>query len=155
MGVATKRKGWGIPTKPAGGLLSDFGKGDPCLRLTGRAVPDRPLRVSSPPWTPFVNPPGRAPGVAISPLTAGSNTRLQREREGLSGPVGGAQAVPEHHYGARPAQPEPHPFGLYFTGGYKPGAPGGNWGFSRHRQQNTGILGAPHTLTGFSRHRLY
>jgi len=40
--------GWsnrGIPTKPAGGLLSDIGDGDPCLRLTGRTLPDRPEMV--------------------------------------------------------------------------------------------------------------
>jgi len=32
----------GIPTKPAGGLLSNIGDDDPCLRLTGRAVLDHP-----------------------------------------------------------------------------------------------------------------
>jgi len=31
-----------IPTKPAGGLLSDIGNGGPCLWLTGHAIPDCP-----------------------------------------------------------------------------------------------------------------
>ena len=45
MGVAGGRSGRRIPTKPVGGLLSDIGGGDPCLRLTGHAVPDRPESV--------------------------------------------------------------------------------------------------------------
>ena len=42
MGVAEDQSGQGIPTKPVGGLLSDVGKDDPCLRLTGRAILDHP-----------------------------------------------------------------------------------------------------------------
>jgi len=45
VGVANGRSDRGIPTKPAGGLLSDIGDGDPCLRLTGRTLPDRPEMV--------------------------------------------------------------------------------------------------------------
>ena len=45
VGVANGRSDRGIPTKPAGGLLSDIGDGDPCLRLTGRTLPDRPEAV--------------------------------------------------------------------------------------------------------------
>jgi len=45
VGVANGRSDRGIPTKPAGGLLSDIGDDDPCLRLTGRALPDRPEMV--------------------------------------------------------------------------------------------------------------
>jgi len=45
VGVADDWNDRGIPTKPAGGLLSDIGRGDPCLRLTGHAVPDRPEHV--------------------------------------------------------------------------------------------------------------
>ena len=48
MGVAIDRSGQGIPTKPVGGLPSDLGDGDPCLRLTGHAVPDRPKVVLHP-----------------------------------------------------------------------------------------------------------
>jgi len=42
VGVASGRSDRGIPTKPAGGLLSNIGDDDPCLRLTGRTLPDRP-----------------------------------------------------------------------------------------------------------------
>jgi len=42
VGVASGLSDRGIPTKPAGGLLSDIGNGVPCLRLTGRTVSDRP-----------------------------------------------------------------------------------------------------------------
>ena len=45
VGVANNRSDCGIPTKPAGGLLSDIGDDDPCLRLTGRTLPDRPEMV--------------------------------------------------------------------------------------------------------------
>jgi len=45
VGVANGRSDRGIPTKPAGGLLSDIGDDDPCLRLTGRTLPDRPETV--------------------------------------------------------------------------------------------------------------
>jgi len=45
VGVANGRSDRGIPTKPAGGLLSDIGEDDPCLRLTGRTLPDRPEMV--------------------------------------------------------------------------------------------------------------
>jgi len=45
VGVTNGRSDRGIPTKPAGGLLSDIGDDDPCLRLTGRALPDRPESV--------------------------------------------------------------------------------------------------------------
>ena len=42
VGVANGRRDHGIPTKPAGGLLSDIGDDDPCLWLTGRTLPDHP-----------------------------------------------------------------------------------------------------------------
>jgi len=42
VGVANSWSDCGIPTKPAGGLLSDIGDDDPCLWLTGRTLPDRP-----------------------------------------------------------------------------------------------------------------
>ena len=42
VGVANGRSDCGIPTKPAGGLLSDIGDDDPCLQLTGHTLPDRP-----------------------------------------------------------------------------------------------------------------
>ena len=42
VGVANDRSDCGIPTKPVGGLLSDIGDDGPCLRLTGRTLPDRP-----------------------------------------------------------------------------------------------------------------
>ena len=42
VGVADDLSDHGIPTKPVGGLLSDIGTSDPCLRLTGHAVPDCP-----------------------------------------------------------------------------------------------------------------
>jgi len=42
VGVTIDQSDRGIPTKPAGGLLSDIGTGDPCLRLTGHTIPDRP-----------------------------------------------------------------------------------------------------------------
>jgi len=42
VGVADDWSSHRIPTKPAGGLLSNIGDGDPCLRLTGRAIPDHP-----------------------------------------------------------------------------------------------------------------
>ena len=45
VGVASGWSDRGIPTKPAGGLLSGVGSDDPRLRLTRRAVPDRPKRV--------------------------------------------------------------------------------------------------------------
>ena len=45
VGVANGRSDRGIPTKPAGGLLSDIGDDGPCLRLTGRTLPDRPEMV--------------------------------------------------------------------------------------------------------------
>ena len=48
MGVASSRSNCGIPTKPAGGLLSNIGVDDPCLRLTGLAVLDRPRGVLRP-----------------------------------------------------------------------------------------------------------
>ena len=48
VGVANDRSGHGIPTKPVGVLLSDLGYGDPCLRLTGHAVPDCPKVVLHP-----------------------------------------------------------------------------------------------------------
>jgi len=48
VGVANDRSGQGIPTKPAGGLLSSIGVDDPCLRLTGLAVLDRPELVLRP-----------------------------------------------------------------------------------------------------------
>ena len=50
VGVADDWSGRGIPTKPAGGLPSDIGSDDPCLRLTGHAVPDRPNVFYIPPW---------------------------------------------------------------------------------------------------------
>jgi len=45
VGVANDRSDHGIPTKPAGGLLSDIGDDGPCLRLTGHTLPDRPEMV--------------------------------------------------------------------------------------------------------------
>jgi len=45
VGVASGLSDRGIPTKPAGGLLLNLGYDDPCLRLTGRAVPSRPKLV--------------------------------------------------------------------------------------------------------------
>jgi len=45
VGVASNQNDRGIPTKPAGGLLSNIGSGGPCLRLTGHAIPDRPKDV--------------------------------------------------------------------------------------------------------------
>jgi len=45
VGVANDWSDRGIPTKPAGGLLSDIGDDDPCLRLTGRTLPDCPEMV--------------------------------------------------------------------------------------------------------------
>ena len=42
VGVADEWSTCGIPTKPAGGLLSGIGIDDLCLCLTERAVPDRP-----------------------------------------------------------------------------------------------------------------
>ena len=45
VGVASDRSDRGIPTKPAGGLQSDIGDDDPCLRLAGRTLPDRPEKV--------------------------------------------------------------------------------------------------------------
>ena len=48
MGVANNLSGCGIPTKPVGGLLSDIGYDDPCLQLTGLAIPDCPESVLRP-----------------------------------------------------------------------------------------------------------
>ena len=45
VGVTTNWSDRGIPTKPAGGLLSDIGCVGPYLQLVGRAVPDRPRHV--------------------------------------------------------------------------------------------------------------
>jgi len=45
VGVANGRSDRRIPTKPAGGLLSDIGDDDPCLQLAGRTLPDRPEMV--------------------------------------------------------------------------------------------------------------
>ena len=42
VGVTSDRSDRGIPTKPAGGLLSDIGDDGPCLRLTGHTLPDCP-----------------------------------------------------------------------------------------------------------------
>ena len=56
MGVASGRSDCGIPTKPAGGLLSNFGIDDPCLRLTGLAVLDHPKRALRPSLGPLCLP---------------------------------------------------------------------------------------------------
>ena len=71
VGVASDWSGHGIPTKPVGGLLSDIGNGDPCLRLTGRAVPDRPEMVLRPSLCLHHLPRRAQMKAAISDLTAG------------------------------------------------------------------------------------
>ena len=83
MGVAIDRSGQGIPTKPVGGLLSNLGGGDPCLWLTGHAIPDCPEVALCPSLGPSPMPASRLRWEPLSPLYSRSETCSQRVVEGL------------------------------------------------------------------------
>jgi len=82
VGVADNRSGCGIPTKPAGGLLSNIGTGDPCLRLTGHAVPDRPNVFYVPPWAHTICPQANSGMTTISRLAAGVEPTPRGQEKG-------------------------------------------------------------------------